>query len=90
MVEDSQDDALLIIRNISQDSFDIEYKRVETPETMETALSSKKWDIVLSDYNMPNFSGLDALKIFKKTGVKKNIIEGIHSAAKRSQKLSSA
>ncbi len=70
MVEDSKDDALLIIRNISQGDFEPEYRRVETPETMEAALNSKKWDIILSDYNMPNFNGLDALKIFKKTDLK--------------------
>jgi len=70
MVEDSKDDALLIIRNISKESFEPEYERVETPETMEAALNSKKWDIILSDYNMPNFSGLDALKIFKKMDFK--------------------
>ncbi len=70
MVEDSKDDATLIMRNISQDDFKPVYERVETPETMETALNSKDWDIILSDYNMPNFSGLDALKIFKKMNLK--------------------
>ena len=66
LVEDSENDALLIMRNISQDGFDPVYERVDTPGELEAALENKDWDIVLSDYNMPNFSGLDALKIFKK------------------------
>ncbi len=66
MIEDSKDDALLIMHNISKEGFKPVFERVDTPESMETALNSKDWDIILSDYNMPNFSGLDALKIFKK------------------------
>ena len=66
MVEDSKDDALLVIRNIKKDGLDPTYERVETPEEMKAALDSKEWDIVLSDYKLPQFNGLDALKLFRR------------------------
>ena len=66
MVEDSKDDAVLIIRNIKKDGLDPVYERVETPEEMKAALDSKEWDIVLSDYKLPQFNGLDALKLFRR------------------------
>lgn len=69
VVEDSEDDALLILHQIKNGGYDIEYERVETAETMRAALSEKTWDIVLSDYRMPHFDGLEALAILKESGL---------------------
>lgn len=65
LVEDSEDDALLLIRELRRGGFDTEYIRVDTPEALSAALEEQKWDIVISDYVMPRFSGLAALELVR-------------------------
>ncbi len=65
IIEDSEDDALLLERELSKNGYELDCKRVDTPEAMQAALSAKKWDVVISDYVMPHFSGLDALQMLK-------------------------
>ncbi|WP_218110258.1 response regulator [Oligoflexus tunisiensis] len=69
MVEDSNDDAELIIAQLERGGFEPHVKRVWTAEAMTRALADESWDIVLSDYAMPRFNGraaLDLLKSFQK------------------------
>ncbi len=66
VVEDSEDDALIILHQIKDNGYEIDYVRVETAEEMKVALNKKEWDIILSDYQMPKFSGINALLIVKK------------------------
>ncbi|MBD3244269.1 MAG: PAS domain S-box protein, partial [Chitinivibrionales bacterium] len=68
LAEDSEDDALLTLREVRNAGFDPIHKRVESAEDYSTALVEEDWDIVLSDYAMPFFSGGDALRILKETG----------------------
>jgi len=56
LVEDSENDALLILRQLNKGGFDTDHKRVFNQHDLEDALSSGHWDIVISDHNMPNFS----------------------------------
>ncbi len=65
IVEDSEDDMLLIVRNLKQGGYDPVYERVETPSELNAALERQTWDFVISDYSLPHFSGLDALKLVK-------------------------
>jgi FixJ family two-component response regulator len=67
-VEDSEDDTTLLIYEIARGGYHPEYERIETPEAMRDALSRKEWDVVISDYVMPQFSGLAALEILKESG----------------------
>lgn len=67
MVEDSEDDALLLLRVPKKSGFDPGAKRVQTAGQMEQALGDCAWDIILCDYNLPEFSGLDAIALLKKT-----------------------
>jgi PAS domain S-box-containing protein len=67
LIEDSQDDAFLLLRHLESNGYRVEYQLVETEEGTVAALSSKAWDVVLSDYNMPGFSGLLALGLVKRT-----------------------
>jgi len=67
-IEDSEDDALLVANELARGGFAAECGRVETAEAMREALDRQKWDIVISDYVMPQFSGPDALKILKESG----------------------
>jgi hypothetical protein len=69
IVEDSEDDVLLLRREIRKGGYDAVIERVETPESMKMALEKGKWDVIISDYILPKFSGLAALGILKGTGL---------------------
>ncbi len=69
IVEDSEDDTLLLLRELEKGGYDPIPQRVETPEAMKAALKEKTWDIVLSDYHLPRFTGLQALLLFKEAGI---------------------
>ena len=69
IVEDSEDDALLLLRELHKSGFEPVWKRVDTPEAMKGALSAHHWDIVISDFSMPCFSGLEALHMLKESGL---------------------
>ncbi len=69
LVEDSEDDALLVIRELKKGGYEPEYERVETAEAMRTVLSEKTWDVILCDYNLPRFNGLDALNLCQEGGI---------------------
>ncbi|MCK9409538.1 MAG: PAS domain S-box protein [Bacteriovoracaceae bacterium] len=69
IVEDSEDDAVLLLHQLSKSNFTIEHKRVDTKKDFETALNENTWDIILSDYKMPHFSGANALAIYQQCGL---------------------
>jgi PAS domain S-box-containing protein len=69
IVEDSEDDALLLIRELRRGGFDPISERVESPAAMRDALERRQWDLVISDYLMPRFSGLDALETVRLSGL---------------------
>ena len=63
LIEDSEDDADLTIRALRRGGFELNYQRVQTGEAVTAALDAGGWDLVIADYSMPHFSGLDALKL---------------------------
>jgi len=67
MIEDSEDDALLIIRALKKGGYDPVYQREETAAGMAKALQEKEWDIVLCDYKMPRFSAPAAIRLLQET-----------------------
>lgn len=67
IVEDHEGDAALIVQHLRDSGYDPKFERVATPETLGTALANSTWDIVISDYLMPRFNGLDALAIVKES-----------------------
>jgi PAS domain S-box-containing protein len=69
MVEDSEDDVLLAIREIKKGGYDPLYERVENAGAMRKALEKGSWDIILCDYQMPQFNGLAAIALLKETGI---------------------
>ncbi|HHT9110855.1 MAG TPA: HD domain-containing phosphohydrolase [Candidatus Brocadiaceae bacterium] len=69
IIEDSEDDAMLVLRELKRGGYEPIHKRVDTPEALKVALKSQTWDIILSDYSMPNFTGLDALLLLRETGL---------------------
>jgi len=68
-VEDSENDSFLIIHEIEKGGYVVECERIDTAETMKAALEEKKWDIILSDYRMPHFNGIEALTIVNNSGI---------------------
>lgn len=66
IVEDSDNDTELLLRELRKGGFDPEYRRVETARDMEEALRTCDWDIIVSDYSMPHFDGIAALKLVKR------------------------
>ncbi len=66
MIEDSADDAELILHALQQATFEPEPCRVETASQLTAALSRQPWDVVLCDYALPGFSALAALELVKR------------------------
>jgi len=69
VAEDSPQDAEIAVREIRRGGFDVTWQRVDTAATMRRAIREKTWDIVLSDFQMPHFSGLAAIALLKETGI---------------------
>lgn len=63
IVEDSEDDALLCLKELRSGYESIAHRRVDTAEAMGAALDQQTWDIIIADYSMPHFSGLAALRL---------------------------
>jgi signal transduction histidine kinase/FixJ family two-component response regulator len=68
VVDDSEDDALLITRELRHSGFDPVVKRVDVAESMAAALDERPWDVILADYRMPHFSGTRALEVLQRSG----------------------
>lgn len=66
IVEDSEDDMLLLLRELKKGGFKPTHKRVETAAAMKKALK-ENWDVILADYKMPRFSAPEALKVLQST-----------------------
>jgi len=67
IIEDSEVDALLLSLELQQGGFDPVHERVETAADLHAALREKSWDVILCDYHLPGFNGLEALALFRKT-----------------------
>jgi PAS domain S-box-containing protein len=65
IVEDSEDDTLLILRELRRGGYTLDYVRVDTPILMHAALDRQLWDIVIADYTLPAFSAPEALKLLQ-------------------------
>lgn len=65
IIEDSDNDKELLLLELRRGGYNPEYICIETAEGLNNALDQHVWDIIISDYSMPKFSGLTALKIAK-------------------------
>jgi len=68
VVEDSEEDFEMLVRELGHGGYDLTYQRVETAEAMKAALERTTWDVVLSDFSLPAFSGMAALATMKASG----------------------
>ncbi len=65
LVEDDADDAELLIHRLRREGFAPDWKRVQSGAALQSALKIQTWDIVISDYQMPGFSGEAVLEIVR-------------------------
>jgi len=68
LVEDSEADANLVIGALRKVDYEIRAELVKTAQEMEQALRVGGWDFILSDWILPEFSGLEALQMQQKSG----------------------
>jgi PAS domain S-box-containing protein len=68
LVEDYEEDAVLLVRQLTRAGFTVTSCRVETAEQLNEALT-EPWDLVLADYTLPSFGARDALGIIQAHGV---------------------
>lgn len=69
LVEDSADDAELLTRALRKSGYDVHARRVETATEFSEAITSERWDVILSDFSLPGFGGLAALRILQESGL---------------------
>lgn len=64
-IEDSEDDALLIQRELIKGGYQIFALRIDNESALVEALHKHNWDLVLADYVLPQFSGIKAIRIMR-------------------------
>ena len=69
LIEDNEDDAALMLRELQRGGYEPVARRVETPAAMHHALQQETWDVALADWSLPQFSALFALEMLKSQGL---------------------
>jgi len=69
IVEDSEDDAKLIVREIRRGDYDVEWERVQSRTAMQDALARRSWDVIICDHSLPQFNSLNALEVLHESGL---------------------
>ena len=69
IVDDSDDDGLLLVRNLKNGGFSPSYEQLDTAEAMSKALDNQTWDVILCDNSMPTFDASSALELYKDKGL---------------------
>jgi class 3 adenylate cyclase len=69
IVDDQEDDAMLMLRELRRANYDPTYERVDTAEAMSAVLEKGGWELVLCDHGMPKFNSFSALKLLHEKGL---------------------
>jgi PAS domain S-box-containing protein len=69
IVEDQEDDATLLLRELKRGGYDVTFERVDTSADMRSALANHTWDVIVSDYSMPMFDAPAALGVLHEFGL---------------------
>jgi signal transduction histidine kinase len=69
LIEDFEDDALLVLRELRRSGYDVTHKRVETAEALVNALDAGPWDAIIADYALPRFDALAAFSLVQQRGL---------------------
>ena len=65
IVEDSAEDAELMVRELQGGGFAVGYQRVDSAAAMRSAFEAPAWDVILCDYALPGFDGEAGLALYK-------------------------
>ena len=68
LVEDSEDDAMLLLRHIRKGGYDPAVTRVETLHELRHAMNENVWEVIISDHNLPEFNSITALDVVREYG----------------------
>ena len=69
IIEDSEDDAVLMLLELRRNGYEPTSERVDSAEAMSAALDRQTWDLIISDYAMPRFSMSTALAMVQEKGL---------------------
>jgi two-component system sensor histidine kinase EvgS len=69
IVEDNPNDAELLVLELERAGFQINFARVDTPQSFTSAIEQRRWDIIFSDHSMPHFSSFQALTLRNQYGL---------------------
>lgn len=69
LIEDSENDAHLLAREIRRLGYEAQIQRVETAEALQSKLKNGSWDVILCDYSLPHFDAPHALEIVRESGL---------------------
>lgn len=69
LVEDSLDDADLVIREIRRNGYDVFFEQIQSAGEMKKALAEKEWDAIICDYSLPQFDAMQALAMLHESGL---------------------
>ena len=67
LVEDSEFDARMLVSLLQAGGFEPEFERVETADEMRVALGQAPWEMILADFNLPDFSAPEALEMLQES-----------------------
>ncbi len=65
LVEDSEDDAQLVLRQFQKGGYKPLARRVDCATDMKSALEQEEWDLIITDHNLPGFNSTEALQLSK-------------------------
>jgi diguanylate cyclase (GGDEF)-like protein len=65
LIEDSSDDAALVVSALARGGYDVVAARVDSPAALTDALDRETWDVAIADYTLGSFDGLAALEIVR-------------------------
>ena len=68
IVEHSPNDVELILLGLREAGLRVDYTVAENQEQFRRALQQENFDAILSDYRLPNWTGLEALQELRQTG----------------------
>src|SRR5688500_5111737 len=69
IIEDVEDDARLVLREMQRNGYEVQFERVETANAMRAALARQTWDLILCDFSLPRFSAPAALEVLKESEI---------------------
>jgi len=69
IIEDSESDADLMVRQLKKGGYDVDFERIESEDEMKEALDLLSWDVIISDYKLPQFNAPAALAFLQQSGL---------------------